>query len=249
MPDRLNDYPASHRAWPPPERPWVGRFIWRDLLFAHWAVPAGALRPSVPARMEIEEFDGTAWLGVVPFLMTDMRVRGLPPLPGLSRTLEINVRTYVRVDGAPGVYFFSLDAESWLAVVGARLAYHLNYLRARMSLRREGERIRYESRRVHRGAPPAGFRGTYEPAGASFFSKPSSLEHWLTERYALFAPDRRGRIYRGDIHHGQWPLQPAHAEFEHNAMTEQIGVTLPGDRPLLHYSGVLDVLVWPAREV
>ena len=232
-----------------PDRPWIGRFTWRDLLFAHWPVPARELRPNVPARMGIEEFDGTAWLGVVPFLMTDMRVRGLPPLPGLSRTLEINVRTYVSVDGASGVYFFSLDAASWPAIIGARLTYHLNYLHARMSLRQDRGRIRYESRRIHRGVAPAEFRGTYEPAGAPFLSKPGSLEQWLTERYALFAADRRGRVFRGDIQHARWPLQTATAEFECNEMTGQLGVALPAHKPLLHYAGVLDVLVWPPRAV
>jgi uncharacterized protein YqjF (DUF2071 family) len=194
--------------------------------------------------MEIEEFDGTAWLGVIPFLMTNMRVRGLPPLPGLSRTLEINVRTYVVVDGKPGVYFFSLDAESLPAVIGARAIYRLNYQHARMRLSREGRRVQYESRRIHRGALPAEFRGTYGPNGSPYVPKPGTLEHWLTNRYTLFTAGGRGRIYRGDIHHGPWPLQPAGAEFEHNTMTTQIGITLPAAAPLLHYVECMAVLVW-----
>jgi hypothetical protein len=223
---------------------WTGHLTWRDLLFVHWPVGTSALRPHVPAQMEIDEFDGTAWIAVVPFAMTDMYVRGLPPLPGVSRTLELNVRTYVRVGGAAGVYFFSLDAASWLAVEGARAFYHLNYVHARMSLRREGERILYESRRTHRGAPPAEFRGSYWPCGEPSRPRPGSLEHWLTERYALFTVDGRGRLYRGDIHHEPWLLQPAEAEFERNLMMEQIGLAPPKEQPLLHFAKGLEVLVW-----
>lgn len=224
--------------------PWIGHMTWRDLLFAHWPVPAAALRARVPAQMEIDDFDGTAWVAVVPFLMTDMYVHGLPRLPGLTRTLELNVRTYVRVRGGAGVYFFSLDAASWAAVHGARLFYRLNYLRARMSSRHDGDRVHYESRRIHPGAPAAEFRGVYRPVSEPYLSRQGSLEQWLTERYALYTTDRRGRLYRADIHHAQWPLQLAEAEFEVNRMTGQIGLELPAEKPLLHYAKSLEVLAW-----
>ena len=224
--------------------PWIGHMTWRDLLFAHWPVPASALHHCVPPQMEIDEFDGTAWLAVVPFEMTDIYVRGLPAIPGIARTLELNVRTYIRVAAARGIYFFSLDAESWPAVIAARTIYHLNYLHARMSLRRDGERIRYEGRRSHPGAPAAEFRGIYRPVGVPYLSQNGSLEHWLTERYALFATDGRGRVYRGDIQHVQWPLQRAEAEFELNTMTAGLGVALPPDAPLLHFAKTLEVLAW-----
>lgn len=225
-------------------RPYVMHMTWRDLLFAHWPVAAAALRAHVPPQIEIDEFGGTAWIAVVPFLMTDIRLRGTPPVPGLSRTLELNVRTYVTVDGVPGVYFFSLDAESRPVVHGARALFHLSYFHARMGLRREGDRLNYESRRIHVGALPAEFRGVYWPVSELYVSEPGSLERWLTERYALFTVDRRSRVLRGDIHHERWPLQRAEAEFEHNTMTGQIGLELPGERPLLHYAKVLRVRVW-----
>lgn len=245
MSARLDEYAFDHRLWRPPDSPWVGHMVWHDLLFAHWPVPAASLRAHVPAQLEIEEFDGTAWLGVVPFLMTGVRLRALPPFPVLSRTLELNVRTYVRYRDQQGVYFFSLDAERWILVVGARATFHLNYLHARMSLARlGGDRIRYESVRVHRGASPAELRVSYQPVGKPYLSERGSLEHWLTERYALFAAGPKGAIIRGDIHHAQWPLRRAEAEWEHNRMTEQIGLALPDVPPLLHFAKRIGVRVW-----
>ncbi len=234
----------------PANNRWVVHMTWRDLLFAHWPVPAKALRPHVPAQMEIDEFDGTAWLAVVPFEMTGIYLRALPPIPGTSRTLELNVRTYVRVSGAQGVYFFSLDAESWPLVVQARAVYHLNYLQASMSIERSGDRIRYSSQRAHRGAAPAVFRGSYGPVGSPYFAERGSLEYWLTERYSLFTTDGRDRVYRGNIHHERWPLQRAEAEFECNSMAEPIGITRLGERPLLHFAKALDVVAWwPTRKL
>ncbi len=232
-----------------PEGRWIGHMTWSDLLFAHWPVAARELRAWVPGAMEIDEFDGSAWLGVVPFEMTNMYVRGLPPLPGLSRTLELNVRTYVLVDGAPGVYFFSLDAASWPAVIGARMVYHLNYLHARMSIERRGDRVGYASRRIHRGAAPAEFRAEYRAVGSPYISAPGSLEYFLTERYSLFADDRKGRLYRADIHHDRWPLQCAEASFELNTMAAPIGLELPSSAPLLHFAKELDVRVWRPHQL
>ncbi len=227
---------------------WAGHMTWRNLLFAHWPMPARALRPQVPSGLDIGEFDGSAWIAIAPFAMTDMRLRGWPRLPGLSRTLELNVRTYVRFGGVSGVWFFSLDAESWPAVIGARALFHLNYLHARMSLRQEGHRYFYSSTRTHPGAPAASFRASYRPVGSPFQSVPGSIEHWLTERYALFAEDRSGTLYQGDIQHAPWPLQTAAADFEDNGMTAQLGVKLPSCMPLLHFAKVLDVRVWlPSR--
>lgn len=228
---------------------WVGHMTWRDLLFAHWPVAAQDLRVHVPASIEIDEFDGSAWLAVVPFEMTDMYVRGLPPLPGLSRTLELNVRTYVRLNGVSGVYFFSLDASSLPAVIGARAVYHLNYLHARMSIKRDVDRVAYVSRRIHRGAPRAEFQGEYWPAGPVYVSVPGSLEYWLTERYALFADDSKGRLYRTDIQHARWPLQRAEASFELNTMAAGLDVKIASSKPLLHFAKELDVVVWRPRRL
>ncbi|MBI3696343.1 MAG: DUF2071 domain-containing protein [Acidobacteria bacterium] len=213
--------------------PWLITETWRDLLFAHWPVPAGELRRRLPAGLEPDTYHGQGWISVVPFRMTGIRRRGFPPLPLLSSSLEINVRTYVTVGDCPGVFFFSLDAANPAAVVVGRRWYHLPYFRAQMSLDRDGETIRYSSRRAG-----AVFQARYRPTGDVFHAAQGSLEHWLVERYCLYAVDPRGRLRRGKVRHAPWPLQPAWAEIEVNTMTE-----VRGD-PLLHFARELEVWIW-----
>jgi len=215
---------------------------WTDLLFAHWPVPFERLRALVPEPLVLETFDGSAWVGVVPFRITGLRVRGLPAPLGLDFP-ELNVRTYVRVGDRPGVYFFSLDAGSRLAVWGARTFFRLPYYRAEMGVAIEAEWVRYRSRRCvsDRGAR-AEFRARYRPTGPAIAAAPGTLEHFLTERYCLFTVLRSRRVLRVDIDHAPWPLQPAEAEIETNTMAEASGVALPDRRPLLHFSRRMDVV-------
>jgi uncharacterized protein YqjF (DUF2071 family) len=222
---------------------------WHDLLFAHWPVAASALRPLVPPALEIDAFGGQGWVGVVPFRMSGVRPRGVPPLPWLSAFPELNVRTYVTMGGKPGVFFASLDAANPVAVALARRFYHLPYFNARMSARATGEWIEYASRRTHLRAPPAEFRARYRAIGPATSSAEGSLEHWLTERYCLYAVDGGGRIHRGEIHHAPWSLQSAEAVLEVNSMASAAGVHLPERAPLLHFARRLDVAVWPLRGV
>ncbi len=226
------------------------RMTWRDLLFAHWSVSPDDLRPHVPAALELDTFEGSAWLGVVPFRMDNVRLRGLPALPGAGAFPELNVRTYVQAGGRSGVWFFSLDAASRLAVRGARAWFGLPYFDARMTVKTEGTvetgeavGVHYRSRRIHRRAPPAAFEVTYRPTGPGAPAISGSLDRWLTERYCLFARDRRGTLRSGDIHHAQWQLQPAEAEIRSNTMAEPLGLELPGE-PVLHFARQLDVLAW-----
>ena len=243
----LND--SGHRAYPVPTGSWALSMSWHDLLFMHWPVPADALRPLIPSALNLDTFDGNAWLGVVPFRMSGVRPRFLPAVPGLSGFPELNLRTYVSAGGRPGIWFFSLDAHNPVAVRLARATFHLPYFDARMSYRKEGEEVAYRSTRTHRGAPPAEFAARYRPAGRPFESLPGSLENFLTERYCLYAADGKGNVRRGDIHHRLWPLRPAEVEVETLRMTGQIGVTLPDTPPLLHFSERLDVLAWPPRRL
>lgn len=240
---------SDHRAYPAPDGPWALSMSWHDLLFMHWPVPVDALRPLVHPALNLDTFDGEAWLGVVPFRMSGVRPRFLPAVPGLSNFPELNLRTYVSAGGRPGIWFFSLDAHNPVAVRLARATFHLPYFDARMSCRKEGEEIDYRSVRTHRGAPPVEFAGSYRPAGAPFESSPGSLERFLTERYCLYAADGKGNVRRGEIHHQLWPLRPAEAEVRTLRMTEQIGVSLPDTPPLLHFSERLDVLAWPPKRL
>jgi uncharacterized protein len=222
---------------------------WRDLLFMHWPVGVDALRPFVPPALSIDTFEGSAWLGVVPFDMTGVRPHFLPAVPGLSHFPEINLRTYVTVEGRPGVWFFSLDTHSRLAVRLARATFHLPYFDAKMSCHASGDEVDYRSLRTHRGAPPAEFTARYRPVGGPFERDEGSIENFLTERYCLYSADRRGNLRRGEVHHHLWPLQPAVAEVRTLAMTQQIGLKLPETDPILHFSKRLDVLAWLPRGV
>jgi uncharacterized protein len=232
---------TAHRPWPLPDGPWLQGQTWQGLLFAHWALPVAALRPHVPDALPIDTFDGRAWLGITPFCVSGLRAHGTPPVPRLSSFLETNVRTYVTRDGKPGIWFFSLDAASAPAVLGARAGFRLPYFRAAMTAARDGDRIAY---RLRRGA--AALAVDYGPSGAVFQARPGTLEHFLTERYCLYS-DHGGRIRRAEIHHPPWPLQPAEAEIAQNTMTAPLGIRLPGEAPLLHYARRQDVVIWPPR--
>lgn len=234
---------VSGRQWPVPTRPWILRMRWYDLLFAHWPVRVEQVRPQIPSRLEVDTWDGRAWIGVVPFRMSGIAPRGFPDLPLLSRFDELNVRTYVTVDGKPGVWFYSLDATNPIAVNVARWTFHLPYLHAKMKITNDGTAIHYLSqRRVRNGAGVLDIR--YSPCSPVQASVPGSLEAWLTERYCLYAADGRQRIYRGEIDHAPWPLQLADAEIRYNSMLQACGVELPSRPPLLHFAKQLDVVAW-----
>ena len=234
----------EHGPWPLPEGRWSSGQTWEELLFAHWRVAAEELRPHVPAALEVDEHDGSAWLGIVPFRMAAVRMRGMLPVPGASSFLELNVRTYVRgPDGRSGVWFLSLDASNRLAVEGARRLYKLPYWNARMSLDRMGDWVDYECARS--GERGKVFAGRYRPDGAVSSAEPGTLEWFLVERYCLYATDARGVLHRADIHHDRWPLQPAEVEVE---LTTIAPLELRGE-PLCHFSRRQDVLVWPLERV
>ena len=223
---------------------------WSNLLFIHRQVDVEQLRALVPPALTLHLFEGTAWVSVTPFYLSHLRPRGLPALPWVSEFPELNVRTYVTVGGKPGVYFFSLDAGNPLAVYGARALYRLPYFRASMSIReaRDGT-LHYRSHRTHRTAPAAEFAARYRPAGPVTHSKPGTLDHWLTERYCLYALDSSRRVFRAEIHHHPWALQPAELETELNTMAEAAGLSFRGEPARLSYSRRLDVLVWAPQEV
>jgi uncharacterized protein YqjF (DUF2071 family) len=231
---------TEHRPWPLPAGPWIMAQTWETLLFAHWRLPVERLRAHVPDGLELDTHEGEAYLGLTPFRVTNLRPRGLPPLPGVSAFLELNCRTYVTHGGEkPGIWFFSLDASSRLAVEGARRTYRLPYFHARMD-----GLPQYRCSRIGAERPHV-FEGTYRPVGRTFNAEPGSLEHFLTERYCLYTTDEAGAVYRAEIHHPQWPLQDAEAAIELNTIPPD-GLEVDGE-PLLHYARRLDVLIWPLR--
>ena len=228
-----------------PRGPWIMAQRWSNLLFAHWAVDADALRRLVPRVLPLDTFENRAWVSIASFYLSGLRPRWLPALPWLSEFPELNLRTYTALGGKPGVYFFSLDAGSALAVAGARAAYRLPYFRASMKAAVDAVgRVDYDSRRTDARGQPASFHAQYRPSGPVSYATPGSLDHWLTERYALYAVDRAQRVYRADIHHEQWPLQPVDAEITSNTMAAAAGISLPNDPPRLAFASQVDVVVW-----
>lgn len=264
--------PTDHRPWPLPRVPWIARMVWEKLLFMHWPLDPAALRPLIPEPLEIDTFDGRAWIGVVPFTMT-IAPRAAP-LPPLRRAFhELNVRTYVNLqtpDGPrPGVWFFSLDCADPFSVRTARAA-GLPYYHAQMSMAEGDEAaITYRSARRHAPYPAADLDMSYHPTGPAHINPDGALESFLTERYCLYCPAMPARraaeraagaglppgaapadcpIRRIDIHHRPWPLAPAAAAIEHNTMAAPLGLELAG-APLLHYADRLEVYTWPPRGV
>lgn len=222
---------------------------WHRLLFAHWPVAPEALRPLVPPALPLDTFEGQCWVGIVPFYMTNVRPRFVPPMPGLSQFHEMNVRTYVTMNDKPGVYFFSLDAANPIAVVAARMIFHLPYFNAIMSSQRKDDTIHYHSRRTDRRAGQAEYEAVYGPIAPVTYAQRDSLEYWFTERYCLYTVVGNDRVYRCDIHHRKWPLQVAEMETKKNTMAISHGIRLSDTQPLLHYAHRQEVLVWPLHRV
>ena len=238
----------SDRTWPLPNQPWVMRMTWSELLFAHWAIEPDVVAALLPDGVALDTRDGKAWVGVVPFLMSKVAPRLCPPIPGLSRFLELNVRTYVTVDGKPGVWFFSLDAESRVAVRVARATFNLPYMDATMSLdRRHDGSIAYKTHRTHRGEPAAAYDADYVACGEFREAETGSLEHWLTARYCLYSANRRGQIFRGEIDHPPWSLAAATYHERVNTMGDGFGFRFDGE-PHVRIAKPVDVQAWLVRQ-
>jgi uncharacterized protein len=240
---------VSHRPWPLPQTRWAMTQRWNDLLFAHWPLPAAQIARLLPQGLTVDTFDGEAWVGIVPFWMDRIQIRGLPIIPGANRFPELNLRTYVRETNTnvAGVYFFSLDAANPAAVLVARTFFHLPYYWAKMSIQhRDDKEFHYESQRLLT-RKPARLRASYRGLGRMNTldqSRPGTIEHFLTERYALYTTGSGGKLHRGNIHHLPWPLELAEAEFELNELPAAHGIQLPDTKPLLHYARELVVYVW-----
>ncbi|MDB5235911.1 MAG: hypothetical protein JWR44_2904 [Hymenobacter sp.] len=224
---------------------------WSELLFMHWAVPVELLQPLLPPRLQIDTYDGMAWLAVVPFRMSKVRTRITPPVPGTDEFLELNVRTYVHLDGVPGVWFLSLDATSALAVWTARTFFNLPYLRAAMRLETPSAQLRqFMAERTHGGAPSASFRATWKTGPPLPPAEPGSLAFFLTERYCLYASNKaQTKLYRGRVAHSPWPLSSAQLLHYESSLIEAHGLPTPTGAPLVHAGGPVSVELWPMQRV
>lgn len=228
----------DHRPWPLPPGRWMWRQRWEQLAFIHYRIEAAALRALIPDELEIQEFGGSAWIGVVPFLMADVSMRTLPSIVPMRRFPELNVRTYVQGNGRSGVWFFSLDADCWPIVLGGRWLYGLPYHKARMAHVSVGDAMEFQSTRRDGGSR---FRSSFQPIGDVFHASTGSFEHWAAERYCLYSKDRRGLLSL-DVHHKPWPLQKASVVVHENALLDAAGLVFEKQEAVCHFSTGVEVV-------
>ncbi|WP_117327933.1 YqjF family protein [Peribacillus saganii] len=232
----------KQRPYPPPASPWILTQKWNHLLFMHWKASKDQLNSRLPPALELDTFNGEAYIAIIPFLVDGMRARNLPEIPLLGSYIELNVRTYVRYKGVPGIYFFSLDANHPPSVAGASIFFSLPYRNAAMEIRVDGSFINFRSSRNHPGKEAFDFYAAYKPVSDIYIPETGSLEHWLFERYCFFT-ERGKSIYRGDIHHDMWRVQTADCQIKQNTLDFSLL-----DEPLLHYSTPKQVFFWPLEK-
>jgi uncharacterized protein YqjF (DUF2071 family) len=241
---------TAHRPWSVPNRLWIMKQTWEDLLFAHWPVHPDTIRPYIPPGLHVDTIDGQAWLGIVPFRVSGLRLRGAPPIPGASTFAEVNVRTYVSRGGKPGVWFFSLDATNPLAVWGARWAFKLPYFRADICCNNKDGWIQYRATRSNRQTAAATLDMRYRGTGNLFNAIHGTFEHFACERYCLYTNDKDNRLIRCEIHHAPWPLQRGEAIIKDNTMAKGDGIAINCSRsPILHFAQTQDVLIWRPERI
>ena len=231
----------DHLPFPIPSRSFAISQEWRDLTFMHWKVDPKRLQKHLPDGLEIDFFDGEAYVGVIPFMMKNVHPKGLVPLPGISTFAEFNVRTYVVKDGQHGVFFLTLDAKSLVTCLYANRAYGLAYRYAKARVKRHGDALTWTSRRSSDGAE---LIGSSMPNGPLQSAAAGSLEHFLFERYCLYT-EHNGCLRRGYVHHQPWRFQQVEVSLEANSLLESYGLGLDVLSPdVVHSSDGLTVKTW-----
>ncbi len=234
----------DHRPWSLPNENWAWRQSWYDLAFIHVRVPLESIRDKIPAELEIDTFDGSAWVGIVPFNMVDVMKRGVPSIYPFAHFLELNLRTYVTHEGKSGVWFFSLDTTNLPLVLGGRYLYGVPYHQASMKYSFDNPPHHFYSRRRFSGAT---LETEFQPQGEIFTAQNGSFEHWATERYCLFSLSVFGRLMQVDVHHHMWPLQHAEGKLIQNDLLSSKGISTHDDSPLFHFSTGVDTISFTPR--
>ena len=214
---------------------------WHKLLFLHWEMRVEDIRHLIPEKLAIDTLEGKTWLTITPLTITNVRPPYLPALPYLSWLWELNVRTYVHLDGVPGVWFFSLDASRLIPVAGARALYRLPYVSATIDFEHEGRECDY---RLKRDAHPGEFHAAWTINNELPKAEPGSLEYFLVERYTLYA-ESAGKLFRARIHHEPWPLQRVELHEWNTDIFAANNLATPAGEPMLHGGGPVHVAVWP----
>lgn len=238
-----------------PDQPVLMHQNWHHLLFLHWEIPPSELQALVPAGLTIDTFEGKAYVGLIPFTLTGVRPVMTPAVPGISNFHEVNVRTYVHRNGSdPGVWFFSLDASSSIAVAAARAAYKLPYFYSDIEFAASDEPIPQIAFRAHRndprGASPAHLHTQYRAIeGAAGPAPVGTLEHFLIERYILYSQDENHELHRARVHHQPYPVQRAEVAMLDETMVWAAGVRRVDAVQLRHYAREVNVKVYPPERV
>ncbi|QJX81113.1 YqjF family protein [Priestia megaterium] len=238
-----------YRSYPLASKYWIMRQTWRNLLFLHWPIPLKKLRPYVPSSLQIDTFNGSAWIGVILFVLEGIYPRGISSISLTPKFPEINVRTYVKRDGKPGIYFMSIDVGNWASLNIAKRWYRLPYHSAQISFRKEGQTFYCQSTRKGNTNSPISFKGKYAPVSEVYFSKEGTLDHWLTERYCLYSSNNGANIYSGEILHQPWPLQKAEIEIFRNNLFIPFHFNLSEVEPIAHFSIGVDSLIFNIKKI
>ena len=252
-------YAVEHRPWLPPDGQWLLSQSWNDLLLMHFAIEPAVLRRLVPEALTLELYDGAAWLTISPFCASHVRPSGVPALPGLSFFAQLNVRTYVTAEDKPGLYYLSVDAANLTAVWFARMFFRLQYWHASIKVsggtiqarKMADGRIHFQARRLHgplASHGPAKLDVMYAPVGEAEVARARSLDEFLTERYCVYSW-HRSRFYRTEVHHQPWRLQRASVEIRENSLAEPLGLALPEQPDLCHFSRSMKMLTWGPERV
>jgi hypothetical protein len=245
-------YSVEHRPWLPPNSQWLISQSWNDLLFAHFAIDPPTLRRLVPDALTLDLYDGVAWLTVSPCCTSHLRPSGIPPLPGFSFFPQVNLRTYVTLQGKPGVLYFSVDAANLSVVWFARTFFRMQFWHAAIQISgatiqarpSQDQSIYFRSSRLNsRATQPSKLDVVYAPEGNPWRARRGSLDEFLTERYCVYSWNRR-TYYRTEVHHQPWPLQRASVEIRANSIANSLGLALPAKPDLCHFSRSLKMLAW-----
>ena len=241
MKERTFDGNLSHKQEIMTNLPWIMKQTWKDILFAHYPVQRKVLEKLVPSELTLDTYRGTGWVSIVPYLTSAMHLRGVPPIPGLATYPGFNIRTYVTMNGKPGVYFFRLTAGNMLAAYAARTFFGLPYLYMRMEHKTAKDLNIFESEKSAGMQLLCNYKSISNPAPTD----KGSLEEWLVERYCLYNVSKKGIPLRGDILHDSWVLQKAEAEFHQNTLLSSLDIVPEVEKPILHYAKNRVVRFWP----
>jgi hypothetical protein len=220
--------------------PWVMEQNENNALFLHWPVDESALRSLVPDKLEIDTFDGQAYVGMIPFQMNEVHIRWLPQIPGTANFPELDFFTLVKYGDRSGLFFLSIDSPSWLVRLVARDVFHVPYQTSKMSYTERNGEFHFQSQRKD-----AAFDASFEPKGPVFYARDGSLDYFLMERYSLFNTGFFGQVRRGDVEHWRWPLQQVEVEIATNTIAQAVGIDLPDTPPITHFSTGIHERVWP----